>query len=269
MDPRLGVIDRRLNEINRVIVVSGGKGGIGKSMVASTLALILSELNYKVGLLDLDFCGPSTNVILGIRGIYPNEEKGIVPPEIYGIKFMSIIYYAEDNPSPLREVDISNAFIELLAVTRWSSLDFLIVDLPPGIGDSILDTIRLIRNAEFLVLTTPSKVALETVKKMVLLLKELKLPIIGLIENMRIAKSPSIKGQINGFDIPYLGAIDFDENLEDAIGDKDRLLTTLFARNLKDIILLSALEFKLKSVPSDKAEIKAFKTGVETKEMIL
>jgi len=190
MDPRLEIIGKRLKNIKRLIAISGGKGGIGKSLIASTLALILSKLGYKVGLLDLDFCGPSTHIVLGTRGIYPKEEKGIIPPEIYGIKFMSIIYYASDNPLPLRGIDVSNAIIELLAVTRWGRLDFLLVDMPPGIGDATLDTIRLMKRAEFLIVTTQSKVTLETVKKVLKILKELRVPIIGIIENMRITKSP-------------------------------------------------------------------------------
>ena len=189
MDPRLEIIDKRLKNIKRLIVVSGGKGGIGKSLIASTLTLTLSRSGYKVGLLDLDFCGPSAHVILGIKGIYPKEEKGIIPPEIYGIRFLSIIYYAGDNPSPLRGVDISNAIIELLAITQWGSLDFLIIDMPPGISDATLDVIRLMKRAEFLIVTTQSKVALETVKKVLKILKELRFPIIGVIENMRVSKA--------------------------------------------------------------------------------
>jgi ATP-binding protein involved in chromosome partitioning len=158
LDPRLEVIDKRLENVKTLVPVSGVKGGIGKSLVASTLALTLSEMGYRVGLMDLDFSGPSTHIILGISGVYPEEERGIVPPDVHGIKFLSIIYYAGDNPSPLRGVDISNAMIELLAITQWGSLDFLIVDMPPGIGDIILDTIRLMKRAEFLIVTTPSKV---------------------------------------------------------------------------------------------------------------
>lgn len=245
MDPRLEIIGKRLKNIKRLIAISGGKGGIGKSLIASTLALTLSKLGYKVGLLDLDFCGPSVNIILGTRGIYPKEEKGIIPPEIYGIKFMSIIYYAGDNPLPLRGIDVSNAIIELLAVTRWGRLDFLIVDMPPGIGDATLDTIRLIKKAEFLIVTTQSKVTLETVKKVLKILKELRVPIVGIIENMKITKSPLVKKELKAFNTSFLGEIEFDKNLEDSIGYVNRLLKTDFARNIKKIVL-NAPEFKLR-----------------------
>lgn len=236
MDPRLEIIGERLRNIKRSIAISGGKGGIGKSLIASTLALTLSRLGNKVGLLDLDFCGPSTHIILGVSGIDPKEENGIIPPEIYGIKFMSIIYYAGDHPSPLRGIDISNAMIELLAITRWGSLDFLIVDMPPGIGDTTLDTIRLMGKTEFLIITTQSKVAIETVKKMMEMLKELKVPVIGVIENMKIAESPSIEEQMKRFDVPFLGGIDFDKDVEDSIGDANKLLKTDFAQSVRRIV---------------------------------
>ena len=109
MDPRLAIIDGRFKDIKRLIAIAGGKGGIGKSTIASALALTLSEIGCRVGLLDLDFCGPSTHTILGIDGVYPEEDKGIIPPQVHNIKFLSIVHYAGDSPSPLRGIDISNA----------------------------------------------------------------------------------------------------------------------------------------------------------------
>ena len=239
IDPRLTIIDRRLLNIKKLIAVSGGKGGIGKSSIASSLALILSQLDYQVGLLDLDFWGPSTHTILGIREIYPKEERGIIPPKIYGIKFMSIIYFAGDNPSPLRGMDISNALIELFTVTQWGCLDFLIIDMPPGIGDATLDTIRLLKKLEFLIITTPSKVVLETVKKVLKMLKELQIPIIGVIENMRPAGNSTVKEQMDILNVPFLGKINFDLSFEESIGDVEKLLKTNFTQDLKEIVLNS------------------------------
>jgi len=231
------IIDERLKNIDRVIAVSGGKGGIGKSVIASTVALSLAERGHKVGLLDLDFTSPSTHVILGIDDIFPEEEKGIVPPEIYGIKFMSIVYYTGDGPSPLRGLDISNAMIELLAITRWGNLDFLIVDSPPGIGDATLDTVRLMKKTEFLVVTTPSRVALATVKKVLTMLKELKSPIIGVVENMKITRSSLVQEELEMFNVPFLAEIDFDRKLENTLGDVNRLLQTNFARSIANKVI--------------------------------
>jgi len=237
MDPRLNIIEERLKGIKRLIAISGGKGGIGKSSISSTLALILSKSGYKVGLLDLDFWGPSTHVILGIDNIFPKEEKGIVPPKIYDIKFMSIIYYVGDEPSPLRGVDISNAMIELLAVTQWDSLDFLVVDMPPGMGDATLDIIRLMKRIEFLIVTTQSKVALETVKKILRMLKELGISILGIIENMKTTNLSSVKDQLKMFGVPFLGKINFDKEFENSIGNTNKLLKTRFAQDLRETIL--------------------------------
>ena len=189
MEVRTSVIDRRLAKINRIIAVASGKGGVGKSLVASTLALNLSKKGYKVGLLDLDLYGPSSHVILGVEDFsFPEEEKGILPHKIDDISFMSIVYFTQDKPAPLRGIDITNIIIELLAITQWGELDYLIIDMPPGIGDETLDVIHLIKKAEFLVVTTPSKVAMGAVSKLLLILKELKLPVIGVVENMKMTE---------------------------------------------------------------------------------
>ena len=158
MEPRISVIEKRLHNINRIISVASGKGGVGKSLIAATLALHLSQKGYKVGLLDLDLYGPSAHIILGIHDQFPQEEKGLIPPQIHGIHFMSIVYFTEEKPAPFRGNDISNIIIELLAITQWGTLDFLIIDMPPGIGDETLDVIRYMRPSEFLIVTTPSKV---------------------------------------------------------------------------------------------------------------
>ena len=230
MDPRLEVIDRRLEKIDRLIGITGGKGGIGKSSVASGLALTLAQRGKAVGLLDLDFCGPSTHVILGIKDAQPVEERGLVPPLVHvsgadhGIRFMSIIHFVGDNASPLRGTDVSNAMIELLAITQWGKLDYLILDMPPGLGDAILDTVRLMKRAEFLAVTTPSVVALETVKKVLHLLNDLKRPVIGVIENMRRGDEPSAQDALAHLNVPFLGAIRFDGEFESALGDVERFL---------------------------------------------
>ena len=184
MDPRPSVIAKRLAGVKRIIAVSGSKGGIGKSSIATSLALNLSEKGYKVGLFDLDMNGPSDHVILGVPDMFPVEDKGLIAPEFHGLRFMSIIYFTGNSPTALRGNDISNAIAELLAVTLWHDLDFMILDMPPGIGDATLDVIRLIRRMEYLLVTIPSRVAVQAVKKEIGLLRQLDIPVIGLIENM-------------------------------------------------------------------------------------
>jgi len=239
-DPRIGIIEERLKGVNRIVAVSSGKGGVGKSLIASTLALTLAGRDYKVGLFDLDFTSPSTHVILGVEGLQPREEKGIIPPQVYGLKYMSIVYYSGEYASPLRGVDVSNALIELLAITRWDELDFLIVDMPPGISDATLDVIRLVKRIGFVVITTPSRLAFETVRKLIDLLSELGIPIMGVIENMKMKESRFIQQQIEGRGIMFWGEIPFDPELEEAIGDVNKLLATEFGKRLGEIEKLKA-----------------------------
>ncbi len=231
-DPRIEIISKRLEGVGKIIAVSSGKGGVGKSMVASCLALNLKERGHSVGLLDLDFTSPSTHVILGVEGLFPEEERGIVPPLAQGIRYMSITYYSTDEPTPLRGADVSNAIIELLAITRWGGLDYLVIDMPPGIGDATLDMIRLMDRIDFLVVTTPSRVAFETVRKLLELLTELDVPVMGVVENMVMNPSGYIRDRVEEMSHPYLGRIGFDPGLEGAIGDPDRLMETRFFREV-------------------------------------
>jgi ATP-binding protein involved in chromosome partitioning len=236
IDPRVNVIDRRLAGVKRIVAVSSGKGGVGKSMVATTLALTLKNSGCKVGLFDLDFTSPSTHIILNAKVTVPQEDKGIVPPLVNGLEYMSLVYFVGENPAPLRGIDVSNALIELLAVTQWGSLDFLVIDMPPGIGDVILDLLRLVNRVEFLIVTTSSLLAFETVKKQATLLCELKAPIIGVVENMKQTQTRAIEAETEKMGLRFLGEISFDPAVEAAIGDEVKLLATSVGRTLKRIV---------------------------------
>lgn len=232
VDPRTSIIEHRLSQTGRIIAVSSGKGGVGKSMVATTLALTLADNGCKVGLFDLDFTSPSTHIILNAPKTQPKEDKGIIPPKVHGLEYMSLIYFVGDNPAPLRGADTSNVLIELLTITQWSKLDFLIIDMPPGIGDAVLDLVRLIKRVEFVIVTTPSLLAFETVKKQVRLLKELRMPIVGVIENMKMNKTNGIQKETEKLGLTYLGAIPYDTHVETAIGDKLKLLKTSIGKKI-------------------------------------
>lgn len=234
-DPRIDIIDQRLEKIDKIVAVSSGKGGVGKSVVASALALNLRDKGYKVGLFDLDFTSPSTHIILGVTGLYPEEEYGIIPPNAHNMKYMSITYYSLDKPAPLRGVDMSEAIIELLAITLWGELDYLVIDMPPGLGDATLDMIRFVKDVNFLVVTTPSKVAYETVRKQLILLKELHVPMIGVVENMQMKQSDFVKNQLEGV-APYLGVIEYDPDLEDCFGDVEKIMKSDFYSSIEKII---------------------------------
>ena len=237
IDPRPTIISKRLASIDRVIAVASGKGGVGKSMVSSGLALSLSKKGYTVGLLDLDLYGPSSHIILGVKPKgFPEENQGIIPPLVHGIKFMSIVYFTEDKPGAFRGIDITNIIIELLTITKWGSLDYLIIDMPPGIGDEFLDVLGLIKPCEFLLVTTPSKVAMGAVMKLTSLLTELKAPILGTIENMQLTEKSAKQEEQPKKSKQYLGSVRFDTSLEETIGKPEKFLQTSFMKDLQSLI---------------------------------
>lgn len=236
VDPRIYIINKRLENVKRVIAVSSGKGGVGKSLVASTFALTLARKKYRVGLFDADFTSPSTHLILGVKEVKAEEAKGIVPVQVHGLKYMSIVAFSREKALPLRGADVSNALIELFSMTLWGDLDFLVIDMPPGISDATLDIIRFIRNIEFLVVSTPSSLAFETVEKLLKLLKELKVPVNGVVENMKIKQSSFVQRKVEEVGVKFLGEIPFDPKIEDALGDVAALFKTNFAIKLEEIV---------------------------------
>ncbi|CAD5243726.1 Mrp/NBP35 family ATP-binding protein [Thermococcus camini] len=240
IDPRVKGIEGRLEKVKRIIPVVSGKGGVGKSLVSTTLALVLAEKGYKVGLLDLDFHGASDHVILGFEPKeFPEEEYGVIPPTVHGIKFMSIVYYSEDKPTPMRGMEISDALIELLAITRWDELDYLIIDMPPGLGDQFLDVLRFLKRGEFLVVATPSKLSMNVVEKLLTLLREREHRIIGVVENMVLRPGQldekDVKKLAERYNVPYLAGIPFYPDLESKIGNVEELLKTEFAEKIRKV----------------------------------
>ncbi len=148
---------------------------------------------------------------------------------------MSLVYFVGDNPAPLRGADVSNALIELLSVTQWGCLDFLVIDMPPGIGDAVLDLVRFVERLEFLIITTSSLLAFEVVKKQVALLCELKMPIIGIVENMKMDKNDIVEAETKKLGLKYLSAIPFDPQVEQAIGNPTKLIVTAIGKAMSQI----------------------------------
>jgi ATP-binding protein involved in chromosome partitioning len=236
MDPRLTAVKKRIAEARRIVAVSGGKGGIGKSLVASTLALTLAESGRKTGLLDLDLTGPCDHLILGAEQRFPREEFGIEPPLVGGVRFMSIACFTGDDPVPLRGADASNALIELLAITRWGELDVLVIDMPPGLGDAMLDMVRLFERAEYLIVSTSSRIVLETVRRTLRLLARTRSTVLGVVENMHRQDSDDVSALAREETVPFLGTLPFDDSVEPAIGTPGRLSGTAFAAAVRDLV---------------------------------
>lgn len=233
-DPRAAAIDDRLRPASRILAVTGSKGGIGKSLMAALLALAAADRRARLGLFDLDFTSPSSHVILGVEPTAPAEEFGIEPISAGGIALMSVACFSGDTPAPLRGVDATNALLELLAVTRWGELDLLIVDMPPGLGDTALDVLRLIPRAEFLVVGGSSRVVAASVERALRLLTELGAPVVGVVDNMH--RSGTVVADLAArHRVPFLGEVPFDPAVEDAIGDPDRLRATAAFRAVAGI----------------------------------
>jgi len=223
IDPRQVVVGDRLAGVGRIIGVTGSKGGIGKSVVAATLALSLADRGVAVGLFDLDFTSPSDHVVLGVDRSFPDEVFGIDPHRVHGIDMMSVAFFAGEVPVPMRGDAATNALLELLAITRWGDLDILILDMPPGLGDTNFDVIHLLPRLEFLLVGNGSRVVIESVRRALHLFKELKVPMVGLLENMQRSDGAAVADLAGEFDVPFLGSIPYEPDLEEALGDIDLL----------------------------------------------
>jgi len=179
---------RKLPGIKRVILVGSGKGGVGKSTVATNLAVALKEEGYKVGLLDADIYGPSVPTLLGLKNtaLTVNDKQRIVPAEREGLKVLSIglMLPNEDTPVIWRGALLMKAVQQFLYEVDWGQLDYLVVDLPPGTGDVQLTLAQNLIIDGSIVVTTPQDVALSDVRKAVAMFEELGVPILGLVENM-------------------------------------------------------------------------------------
>ncbi len=234
-DPRVAVIPRRLAGVERILAVTGGKGGIGKSLVSTTLALALGSAGRRVGLFDLDLTSPTDHVILGLAGEFPTEEFGLEPPAVAGVRFMSVRYFIGDRPAPMRGRELTDALIEILAVTRWQDLDVLVIDMPPGLGDTTLDVAHLLPRAEHLVVASSSALVKETARRMLRLLADLRAPVAGVLANMARDDRHGVGDLAEDHGVPFLGALPWDDGVEEALGNPQRLLEAPFGRAVRGI----------------------------------
>ena len=171
--------------VKHVILVMSGKGGVGKSTVASNLALALSRMGHSVGLLDADIYGPSIPTMFGITGQPLSDGKQIQPLERFGIKLMSIGFLLEDPKAAVvwRGPMLHGALLQFLKDVNWGKLDFLLLDLPPGTGDVSLTLSQKVRSTGAVIVTTPQEVALQDVYKSVSMAQKVGIPLLGVVEN--------------------------------------------------------------------------------------
>jgi ATP-binding protein involved in chromosome partitioning len=189
-------------EVRNVILVMSGKGGVGKSTVATNLALSLRRLGTRVGLLDADIYGPSLPTMMGIEG-HPTSKDGkrIQPLQRFGVKLMSIGFLLEDPKQAVvwRGPMLHGALQQFVSDVDWGALDYLIIDSPPGTGDVALTLAQKLRITGAIIVTTPQEVALQDVYKSVSMCQKLNIPILGVVENMsHFIDSAGVKHELFG-----------------------------------------------------------------------
>ena len=218
-----------LVKIKHKIVVMSGKGGVGKSTIATNLAFALSMNGYEVGLMDVDINGPDIPKMLGIENERLTPMDGGIQPVILPphLKVVSMAFLLQDRDTPViwRGPLKMGAIQQFLGDVRWGELDYLIIDLPPGTGDEPLSIAQLIPGGNAIIVTTPQDVALLDSRKAVNFAKTLKMPIVGILENMSGLICPHCKKRIDLFKtgggskaaidlmVPFLGSIPIDPNI--------------------------------------------------------
>jgi ATP-binding protein involved in chromosome partitioning len=193
-------LEQRLNQMKKKLVVLSGKGGVGKSTVASNMALSMAMQGYEVGLLDIDFHGPSLPKILGFEGTQIQVSKDGLEPLKYNdkLKMMSLglLLQSQDDAVIWRGPMKTGAIKQLLKDVNWGPLDYLVVDSPPGTGDEPLSVAQILKKVDgAIIVTTPQDLALTDVRKSIRFCGKLNMPVLGVIENM------------SGFVCPHCGKI--------------------------------------------------------------
>ncbi|KAJ6252648.1 iron-sulfur protein nubpl [Anaeramoeba flamelloides] len=189
-----------LPNVSRVIAVSSCKGGVGKSTVATNLAVSLGQLNLRVGLLDLDIYGPSIPMLLGTseKGINVTDENKFIPIKKHGISSISIGNMIEQSKGLIwRGPLVSGVVKQLLNDTDWGELDYLVLDLPPGTGDTQITLAQTLKMDASLIVTTPQRLALADVIRGVEMFKTVEVPVAGIVENMSWFRCPNCNTKHN------------------------------------------------------------------------
>ncbi len=178
-----------LDQIKNVVAVASGKGGVGKSTVAVNLALAWGTQGARVGILDADIYGPSQPLMLGLEGQRPSSPDGkhLQPLRSHGVDAMSIGFLVDaEQPMVWRGPMVTQALTQLLSETHWGSLDYLVVDMPPGTGDIQLTLAQRVPVAGAVIVTTPQDIALADARKGLKMFEKVSVPVLGIVENMSI-----------------------------------------------------------------------------------
>ncbi len=280
-------IEDKLNEITHKIMVMSGKGGVGKSTTAANLAIGLSKRGYKVGILDTDLHGPSITNILGLekkRVDIDDKSKQVIPISYSeSLNVISIQFLLQDPDSALiwRGPIKIGVIRQFIADVNWGKLDYLIIDSPPGTGDEPLTVAQTVPGCQALIVTTPQYVSLADVKKSINFCKQVKMPILGILENMSGFTCPHCGEEIDlfkkhggkkvaeEFSLNFLGAIPIDPEIVEmgdsgiSIFDEKEDSKTLIEYNK----ILDEVEGLLKSTKTESKKSEVKKNKKEEKTM--
>ncbi len=230
--PQDGFTINPLIHLGRIIAIASGKGGVGKSTVTANLAVTLAQRGLRVGLVDADLYGPSIPGMLGIASGTPpamSPDKKIVPAEAHGVKVISMgMLTGDDNPAILRGPMVTKYLQMFITQVKWGELDFLLLDLPPGTGDTQLTLAQSFPLTGAIVVSTPQDVSLKIARRGLRMLEKVNVPILGIVENMSGFTCPSC-GEVThifhqggakkiaaSLDLPFLGAIPLDPAIVDS-----------------------------------------------------
>ena len=219
-------------QVKNAIAISSGKGGVGKSTVSATIAVALTQMGAKVGLMDADIYGPNIPIIMGTETAPKQEGGKLIPAESHGVKMISMGYLVpEDQAIVWRGPMIHGAIQQFLRDVAWGELDYLLVDLPPGTGDAQLSISQLVPLTGAVIVTTPQAVALHDSRKGLAMFQKVNVPLLGIIENMSYFACPHCNERTEIFShgggrkaagqlkIPFLGEIPIDPSVREG-GDK-------------------------------------------------
>jgi ATP-binding protein involved in chromosome partitioning len=212
--------------VKHLIAVGSGKGGVGKTTVAVNLAIALARLGYKTGLMDADVYGPNVPLMMGTNQAPAAIGERIQPLQNFGVKLMSMGFLSPgDKPLVWRGPMLHSVIQQFLRGVDWGALDYLVIDLPPGTGDVQLSLMQTAPVTGAVVVTTPSDVALEDARKAVRMFEQVKVPILGIVENMSYLTCPHCNERIDVFStgggrrtaiamgVNFLGALPLDPHV--------------------------------------------------------
>ena len=229
--PRIESAGESLGDVKAVIAIASGKGGVGKSTVAANLAVALASRGLKIGLLDADIYGPSLPTLFGIKDRPVMLDSKIKPIEAFGVKLMSIGFLVDPEQAVAwRGPMVMGAVRQLMGDVAWGALDILLIDTPPGTGDTHLSLIQSKKLTGAVIVSTPQEMALADMRRGVTLFRQTETPVIGVIENMAWLEAPDGERQYifgeggarkaaAALDAPFLGAVPLYPDLRQASDD--------------------------------------------------